>query len=778
MNFIRRVMSAAVAASVMLCGIGASADTLGTLSAESSWSTDMGGGAGYYHNVFYSSSVGNQTENYVEYTPNSEAVPVVVNGASIYGKRTITSAADYMTKNNPRPMIGINADYFSLKTGIPMGYTVIDGRIYSKEASIQDAIGFRSDGTAFIDKIQLVSSASKDGESVKVQYINKWPQKGHSSLLLLTDDYGATTKTNFHGFFVICTPKNGELAIGKDITLEVESSFDYDGDIKIPEGKYIFVMDPESDPTDYAFMSSLAAGDIVTVSTAVSYSERGSDWAQAVNIVSAGNMDNNNRLINNGVIGSNFMSGAAPRTAVGVKENGNVIFYTIDGRQNGYSYGCRVETLANRLKELGCVDAINFDGGGSTAIGAVFPGTEVFSITNRPSDGALRYCANYIFLQDKRAKTGEPWYVEWNEIPDYNYLAGNGVQLSASKVYDTGNYRMDGLVNVIYSAANTDSAASTVDESGYVSFKGEGRTIISVTGSSYSKSFDFQVYENPEEIRIINEATGEEYDSIAVYEGEMENFELEAAAYVNGVRLVSNPMQFSWKTTGTLAEVDENGTLSVQDDGTESGTLNVTCGSVIKEIPIIVIPKDTFSDIAGHWAHDVIEEMADSGIINGIEEDGELKFKPDNNISRIQFAAIICNALGINPADYSNITLDYIDYDEIQPWAVNYVKAMTALGYISGKSDDDGITNYIDPESEITRAEAFTIMGRVIGSDKSTLLGYADSADIPIWAQASFSRLAALGIISGYEDNTVRPGLSATRAEAAALVSKLIKVMD
>ncbi|MCH5212832.1 MAG: phosphodiester glycosidase family protein [Oscillospiraceae bacterium] len=777
MNYIRRIL-AAMAALAVFCGTCASADTLGTFSGDSSWYSDMGGGAAYYHNVFYSSSVGNQTENYVEYTPNSEAVPVVVNGASIYGKRTITSAADYMSRNNPRPMIGINADYFSLKTGIPMGYTIIDGRIYSKEASIQDAIGFRSDGTAFIDKIQLVSTASNNGESVNVQYINKWPQKGLSCMYLLTDDYGTATKTNFNGFFVMCTPKDGELSIGKEITLEVEGSFEYDGDIKIPEGKYIFVMDPESDPTDYAFMSSLAVGDTVTVSTSVSYSERGSDWSQAVNIVSAGNMDNNNRIINNGVIGSNFMTGTAPRTAVGVKENGNVIFYTIDGRQNGYSYGCRVETLANRLRELGCVDAINFDGGGSTAIGAVFPGSETFSVTNRPSDGALRSCANYIFLQDKRAKTGEPWYVEWNEIPDYNYLSGNGIQLSASKVYDTGNYKMDGLANVTFKATNTDSAASTVDENGYVSFKGSGGTVISVTGSSYSKSFEFGVYENPEEIQIINEATGAVCESISIYEGEMKNFELEASAYVNNVRLVSNPAQFSWETVGTLAAVDENGTLSVRDDGTESGTLKITCGSTVKEIPIIVIPKDTFSDISGHWAHDVIEEMADSGIINGIDEDGELKFKPDNNISRIQFAAIMCNSLGINPSDYSGAEISYIDADKIQPWAINYVKAMTALGYISGRSDDDGITSYIDPESEITRAEAFTIMGRVVNSDKSKLLGYADSADIPVWAQASFSRLDALGIISGYEDNTIRPGLSATRAEAAALVSKLIKTIN
>ena len=54
------------------------AEVLGT--ATEQWSTDMGGGAVYNHTVFYSDSVGNQTENYVVYTPNSEVVPIVVNG--------------------------------------------------------------------------------------------------------------------------------------------------------------------------------------------------------------------------------------------------------------------------------------------------------------------------------------------------------------------------------------------------------------------------------------------------------------------------------------------------------------------------------------------------------------------------------------------------------------------------------------------------------------------------------------------------------------------------
>ncbi|MBR0366158.1 MAG: hypothetical protein IJH94_05085, partial [Clostridia bacterium] len=144
---LKRIVSAVSA--FALFGTAAAAEVLGTIT-DGSWRTDMGGGAVYVRNVFSSSSVGLQTENYVEYTPNSEAVPIVVNGASVWGTRTIKNAAQYMQNNDLRPLIGINADYFSFKTGIPMGYTIIDGEIFSKEAGLQDAVGFRSDGTAFI----------------------------------------------------------------------------------------------------------------------------------------------------------------------------------------------------------------------------------------------------------------------------------------------------------------------------------------------------------------------------------------------------------------------------------------------------------------------------------------------------------------------------------------------------------------------------------------------------------------------------------------------------
>ena len=79
----------------------ASASILGSQLIDNS-SILFGRNTTLYNNTFVSdqSGVGLQTEYYAEYTPNSDSRPVVVTGESIWGKRTITQAIDYMESNN------------------------------------------------------------------------------------------------------------------------------------------------------------------------------------------------------------------------------------------------------------------------------------------------------------------------------------------------------------------------------------------------------------------------------------------------------------------------------------------------------------------------------------------------------------------------------------------------------------------------------------------------------------------------------------------------------
>ncbi len=81
-----------------------------------------------------------------------------------------------------------------------------------------------------------------------------------------------------------------------------------------------------------------------------------------------------------------------PRTAVGYTADGKVVIMVCDGRGAGGSYGATLPELAMLMKGVGCTDALNLDGGGSSVICAGEDGKAI----NSPSDGSQRKVISYI----------------------------------------------------------------------------------------------------------------------------------------------------------------------------------------------------------------------------------------------------------------------------------------------------------------------------------------------------------------------------------------------
>jgi exopolysaccharide biosynthesis protein len=99
-----------------------------------------------------------------------------------------------------------------------------------------------------------------------------------------------------------------------------------------------------------------------------------------------------------------FNTNRHPRTAVGIKANGNVVLLTVDGRRKE-SMGMTMNELTKVMKWLGCEDAINLDGGGSTTLWVKNFGDN--GVVNYPSDNKMwdhegeRGVANVIFIKSK-----------------------------------------------------------------------------------------------------------------------------------------------------------------------------------------------------------------------------------------------------------------------------------------------------------------------------------------------------------------------------------------
>ena len=119
----------------------------------------------------------------------------------------------------------------------------------------------------------------------------------------------------------------------------------------------------------------------------------------------------------------------ASRSFVGIKANGDIVMVMNDGRQAPYSTGFSNYEMAEFMLSLGCVYAVNGDGGGSSAFLSQRPGEEM-KINCKPSDGAERETTHGILVISTAPATGE--FVRANISSEEEYYTPNSsVQFTA-----------------------------------------------------------------------------------------------------------------------------------------------------------------------------------------------------------------------------------------------------------------------------------------------------------------------------------------------------------
>ena len=93
------------------------------------------------------------------------------------------------------------------------------------------------------------------------------------------------------------------------------------------------------------------------------------EWEGVNHIISGGPylVKNNEIYVDMTAQKLSAIGGRNPRTAIGYTKDNHLIMLTADGRE-GSSIGLTLMELANLMKEFGCVNAMNLDGGGSTVM--------------------------------------------------------------------------------------------------------------------------------------------------------------------------------------------------------------------------------------------------------------------------------------------------------------------------------------------------------------------------------------------------------------------------
>ena len=210
-----------------------------------------------------------------------------------------------------------------------------------------------------------------------------------------------------------------------------------------------------------------------------------------------------------------------------------------------------------------------------------------------------------------------------------------------------------------------------------------------------------------------------------------------------------------WEVMALKRELDKVGEKIAAISGQKSKVTEK------KDDDVKIDTSKVSADTRGHWAEKYIAILQDKGTIGGFP-DGS--FKPDNGITRAQFAAIATKALDLPPAGRP---AKFNDLSKKQ-WFYNAVSAVSEAGLVGGYPDGT-----FRPNDKITRTQAFVILSKALkkaDADKEVLSKYKDGKEVPTWAIPSVAKAANAGIVVNYPDAfEIRPDDLATRAEVAAL---------
>lgn len=564
-KILQRGMAIALSLALSLAGVSAQAAVLGEQLRNKR--IVIAEGTSLANGVFWSSSLSDkQTENYIEYTPNTSVVPIVAYGSQLYGRSTLNYITNYLESNGMTVIAGVNADFFEFSTGVSLG-PLITGGILRSEGGDKPSVGFYSDGTAIIGNPGI--NIKITGNNLELPANLNKEMAANTGVCVYTRDYAANNKATIPTYNIVLNVDSAALVIGDSISAVVESIQESESAFDIPDGKIVLSI---AQNTEYSWtyenlVKPISVGDRLTISVTAN-----PGWEDVVYAVGGGD-----KLVTGGVAATNLTGGvkgeAASRTVIGIKADGTVVLYTVDGRQSGYSAGATLDQTAQRMVELGCVEALNLDGGGSTVLGSQYPGYSSVSTVNSPSDGSQRSCANYIFLVNKTSPTSE---VDKLYLYPYDVMMVQGAtQTFTAKAADSSYFETSVPAGIQY---YTDEGMGTVSAAGvFQAGKTGGNTEVKVSWGGITGTAAVTIVENPV-IYLINQSSGSYITGTTVTLEPGEKLDLTTSARYNHMSLVTQDTAYSWACSNSIGTIDKNGVFTAGAVDA-SGLITATVGS-------------------------------------------------------------------------------------------------------------------------------------------------------------------------------------------------------
>lgn len=718
---------------------------------------ELTGGLSYINTVTRHPRLGRGESYTLELAPGGGAYPITVQGdGTVYYGNTITRAIELAEERGFHVLAGINSDFYAFSTGVPLGLAVEEG-CYLSDGGQEAAVVFTPEGAALVEDagVEMLLENAASGAAVRVSRLNK-PRETAGGPCLLTSRYSTvSSRTTGEGWFVKLRILEGELTTSGSMSLEVAETFLLDGACPLEEG-FLYLTAAEQDPAQLEVWASFQPGDPVTLTT----------WCEDENLARAqwatgcGDVLVRDGAATDPAGWDRVIAGAAPRTALGVREDGTLICHVADGRRLGHSQGLSLEDLAQQMLELGCVWAVNLDGGGSSVMNVRLPAGSGCGTVSRPSDDTPRRSASYLLLVTDDPGDGVPAGLTLSNDGSV-VLTGSTLELGPVLAYDSGlNPVQADLSDVVVTSA---SGLGSVEGGIYTAGPVPGTDTLLLFSPSAGLYGFAQVWVTDALTRLdvgpspLELKTGEQ-----------------AALAVSGSFWSRPALRGSagalFQAEGDVGGVDETGLFTAGETGGE-GAVTVSAGGLSRTVPVLVEQTYTHTDVTPEdWSYDAVEYCYNAGITSGIST---TLFGRGEYITRGDFTLMLYRAAG-KPAvegedPFSDVTReDYFSDAVLWAWQT---------GLASGVGDGS-----FGARMAITRQDAFTILGRALPrlgieagqADEALLDGYADLDQLADYARGPVSALTQAGVVQGGGDGLLRPIDPITREQTAAILYRTL----
>ena len=191
----------------------------------------------------------------------------------------------------------------------------------------------------------------------------------------------------------------------------------------------------------------------------------------------------------------------------------------------------------------------------------------------------------------------------------------------------------------------------------------------------------------------------------------------------------------------------------------------------------VMANQPAFKDLSAHWSQKEVEILATRGLIGGV---GNGEFQPDRSITRAELTNILVKLAAYDPQSGIEIKAsNTAPFTDVRPgvWYQAVVETAARLGLVSGS---DG---KFRPDDPVTREEMATLMLRSMGAERQSLaensatMPFKDLQQISSWASEAVNSAWSMGLMQGVSGEYFQPRGTATRAQAAVVVLRVMERM-